>query len=406
MLAALKHLNWDPVIFRINDALALRWYGLMYVMAFVIGFFIFRWLQKTGYFRIKLEDISSYIVYGVMGVFLGGRLGYILFYQFDRIFLALDSAGNPTGEAFGDRMLSIMKVWEGGMSFHGGVFGVTVAILLFAWRKKYNFWNLVDASSHVVPLGVALVRIGNFINGELYGRMITDDAGKVITDSEKLPWYAMKFPTDVGDPTPTNMLDPIPQQHLQRALRDDFVTNNPAADIPEGFPQLPVDDTVWSSVEHFFPGRYPSQLVQFALEGMLVLMLIWLIRRWFTRPGQVASMFLVLYAIFRIPAEMIRQPDSQIDPTKAGELTGTAAFLQSIGLTMGQFLSVVIFVWGLAMVLMFQWRSWTGERYSKDARRGGFWKETIKDFPEIVGFRKPAKQPVSDGESADEESSG
>ncbi|MDC1143072.1 prolipoprotein diacylglyceryl transferase, partial [Planctomycetota bacterium] len=331
MLATLKHLNWDPVIFRINDALALRWYGLMYVMAFTLGYFIFRWLQTSGYFRIKLEDISSYIVHGVLGVFLGGRLGYILFYQFDRIFLALDSAGNPTGEAFSDRMFSIVKVWEGGMSFHGGVFGVAVAIFWFAWRKKYNFWNMMDATSHVVPLGVALVRIGNFINGELYGRVITDDAGRVLTDADKLPWYAMRFPTDRS----------VPQEYFQ---------------------SLPVDDSVWTSVEQFFPYRYPSQLVQFAFEGMLVLFLIWIIRRWFNRPGQIASMFLILYAIFRIPAEMIRQPDSQIDPTKAGELTGTAAFLQSMGLTMGQFLSVVIFVWGLVMVLLFQWKSFTGQR--------------------------------------------
>ena len=401
MLGILEHLNWDPVIFRINDALALRWYGLMYVSAFIVGFFIFRWLQKTGYFRIKAEDISSYIVYGVFGVFLGGRLGYILFYQFDRIFMAVDSAGKATGEAFGDRMMSIVKVWEGGMSFHGGVFGVFFAMLLFSWRRKVSFFNLVDVSAHIVPLGVAFVRIGNFINGELYGRMITDESGKAITDPDKLPWYAMKFPTDMAGYNPSAFNDPSAQGHLQRALREQFVSNNPGVDVPTTLPQIPVDDTIWNNVEHFFPGRYPSQLVQFALEGMLVMALIWFIRRWFSRPGQMSAMFLILYAIFRIPAEMIRQPDTQIDPTKAGDLTGTAAFLQSMGLTMGQFLSVVIFAWGLVMVLLFQWKAITGKQYSKEDRRRGFWKETIKDFPEIIGLRKPAKVAAED---ADKES--
>lgn len=394
MLGLLEHLNWDPVIFKLGGPLALRWYGLMYVLAFICAFFVLRWLQKVNYLRMKAEDISSYIVYGVFGVFLGGRLGYILFYQFDRIFLAIDAKGHPTGVALGERLLSILKVWDGGMSFHGGVFGVAIAVLLFSWRKKYSFWRIVDSSSHVIPLGVAFVRIGNFINGELYGRMITDDSGKVITDADKLPWYAMKFPTDIGN---ADKLTRVPGQELQRALHQKFVAENPGEAVPTHFNQLPVDDSVWSSVEHLFPGRYPSQLVQFALEGMLVFFIIWLIRRWFTRPGQIAAMFLILYAIFRIPAEMIRQPDSQIDPTKAGDLTGTAAFLQSMGLTMGQFLSVVIFVWGLVMVLLFQWKSLTGERYSKEERKGGFWRDTIKDFPEIIGLRKPAN--VADPEA-------
>ena len=383
MLALLQHPNIDPVIFTLlrNDAgdpvLALRWYGLMYVFAFVFGFLVFRWLQKSGYLRIKAQDVTNYIVVGVLGTFIGGRLGYLLFYQFDKLFLGDDAD-------FG----MIFRVWEGGMSFHGGVIGVSLAVFIYSLKKKHNFWNIMDGASHIVPFGVAMVRIGNFINGELYGRYITDSSGNPITDPEKLPWYAMKFPTDREASAG--------QQAMEQAAREDYIANNPGVslnDIPDNIYQVPpVKPDIWEQVQHLFPGRWPSQLVQFALEGMLVLLLIWLFRRYMKRPGQIAGMFLALYAIFRIPAEMVRQPDAQIDPSQAEQLGGTAAFLASIGMTMGQFLSVIIFVGGALMVVLFQMKKISGREYGTGERRGGFFKDTIKDLPEIVGLRKPKSE--------------
>ena len=384
MLGILQHPNLDPVIFTLirdsagEPVLALRWYGLMYVFAFVFGFFVFRWLQKTGYLRMKTDDVTSVIVYGVMGTFLGGRLGYLLFYQFDKLFLG------DGGLSFSDKLWMIVKVHEGGMSFHGGVIGVTLAVLIYAWRRKQNFWNIIDGSAHVVPFGVAMVRVGNFINGELYGRTITDEAGKAIYDADKLPWYAMKFPTDHNDMGA--------QRQLQEALITDYQKAHPGVafqDIPNSALQpLPVKPEVWDQVSHFFPGRWPSQIVQFALEGMTVLLVIWLLRRWLKRPGQLGGAFLALYALCRIPAEMVRQPDSQIDPTRAAELGGTAAFLASIHMTMGQFLSVLIFVLGVGMVIAFQFKPLSGKEYSTEERRRGFFRQTIKDLPEILGLRK------------------
>lgn len=381
MLAILEHPNIDPVIFTLwsNEAgepvLALRWYGLMYVIAFVFGFLVFRWLQKSGYLRIKAEDVTNYIVVGVLGTFIGGRLGYLLFYQFDKLFLGDDAD-------FG----MIFRVWEGGMSFHGGVIGVSLAVLIYSIKKKHNFWNIMDGASHVVPFGVAMVRVGNFINGELYGRYITDAGGDPIKDPGKLPWYAMKFATD---------RDATAGQHaMHEAIRADYLAENPGAkEIPDTIYQVPpVEPEIWEKVQHLFPGRWPSQVVQFALEGMLVLLLIWLLRRYVKRPGQIAGLFLVLYAIFRIPAEMIRQPDAQIDPAQAEQLGGTAAFLASINMTMGQFLSVMIFLGGALMFVLFQLKPVSGRDYGSGERRGGFFKDTIKDLPEILGFRKPKKK--------------
>jgi phosphatidylglycerol:prolipoprotein diacylglycerol transferase len=390
VLGILDHPNLDPVIFTLisNDAgspvLALRWYGLMYVLAFTVGYLIFRWLQKTGYLRIEAKDVSNYVIVGVLGTFLGGRLGYLFFYQFDDLFL-------KAGLTFGERMWKIVAVWEGGMSFHGGVIGVTLAVLYYALRKKQNFWNIMDGSAHIVPLGVALVRIGNFINGELWGRTINNEAGKPIFDAEKLPWYAMKFPTDSDTPGA--------QARLRDALEESWLKANPGSSITEmprdALQPLPVDADVWKQVSDYFPGRYPSQLVQFAFEGMLVLLAMWIIRRYVKRPGVMCGLFLIAYAIFRIPAEMIRQPDHQIDPAHAGELGGTAWFLAQMGMTMGQFLSVLIIAVGLGVVIgRLKWGK-PDHDYTPEDRRGGFIVETLKDLSEIIGLRKPKQSAES-----------
>ncbi|MCB9932500.1 MAG: prolipoprotein diacylglyceryl transferase [Planctomycetes bacterium] len=386
MLGILQHPNINPVIFSLwenaagEPVLALRWYGLMYVIAFVFGYFVFRWLQKTGYLRIKAEDVTNIIVVGVLGTFLGGRIGYLLFYQFDKLFLG---KGDLTT---GERFEMVFKVWEGGMSFHGGVFGVGLAVLIYAYIKRQNFWNIIDGAVHIVPFGVACVRVGNFINGELYGRAFTDDAGNPIYDPDKLPWYAMKFPTDHNDP--------FAAQKLQQALRADYFAAHPdATKIPgTALQPLPVKPEIWEQVSQFFPGRWPSQVVQFAFEGVLVLLAIWLLRRWFKRPGQLGGAFLMLYAIFRIPAEIIRQPDMQVDPAQAEQLGGTAAFLASIGMTMGQFLSVVIFLIGLAWVLAIHFKPFTGDEYTAADRRKGFLRESLRDLPEVLGLRKKQKE--------------
>jgi prolipoprotein diacylglyceryltransferase len=171
-------------------------------------------------------------------------------------------------------------------------------------------------------------------------------------------------------------------------------THGSATEIPaQALQPLPVKPAVWDQVEQYFPGRYPSQIVQFLFEGMLVLLLVWLLRRKLKIPGQLAATFLMLYAVFRIPAELIRQPDSQIDPSQGETLGGTAAFLASIGLTMGQFLSVVIFLLGLGLFLWVKRKG--GPGYTTEERRSGFWRDTIRDFPEVVGLRKKKDKETS-----------
>ncbi|MGL5757349.1 prolipoprotein diacylglyceryl transferase [Plesiomonas sp.] len=163
--------NIDPIIFQIGP-LALRWYGLMYLVGFVFALWLgSRRAAKPNSGWTK-DDVENLLYAGFFGVFLGGRIGYVLFYNFD-LFLA-----NP---------LYLFKVWEGGMSFHGGLIGVITAMCIFAYRTHRPMFAVADFVAPLIPFGLGVGRIGNFINGELWGR---------VTD---VPW-AMVFPE--GGPFP------------------------------------------------------------------------------------------------------------------------------------------------------------------------------------------------------------
>jgi phosphatidylglycerol:prolipoprotein diacylglycerol transferase len=159
--------GFDPIAFRLGP-LAVRWYGLMYLLAFTLVLVLGRYRIKQRGGPITVSDLDDLLFFGMLGTILGGRLGYILFYQ-PKVYLA-------------DPML-VFQVWKGGMSFHGGLIGVISAMVFFAYRRKMPFWTLADFVAPLVPLGLAAGRMGNFINGELWGRPTT------------LPW-AMVFPSD------------------------------------------------------------------------------------------------------------------------------------------------------------------------------------------------------------------
>jgi phosphatidylglycerol:prolipoprotein diacylglycerol transferase len=258
----LTHPQFDPIALQLGPV-AIHWYGLTYLVAF--GLFL--WLAtvrarrspfvEAGWSRKEVEDL---LFYGVLGVIVGGRLGYVLFYKPDYY------ASHPL-EAF--------SVWKGGMSFHGGLLGVLVAMALSARARGRPFFEVTDLIAPCIPLGLASGRMGNFINGELWGRKA----------DPSLPW-AMVFPQS-GTPDP----------------------------------------------------RHPSQLYQFALEGVLLFIVLW----WFARKprplGRVSAVFLVGYAVLRFTAEFFREPDSFL-----GEL--------ALGMTMGQWLCLPMIAAGIALYVV------------------------------------------------------
>jgi len=233
----LVHPQFDPIaldLSRLGIPLSIHWYGLTYLVAF--GLFV--WLAtlrtrqpsfaQAGWTRRDAEDL---LFYGVLGVVIGGRLGYVLFYKPGYY------AGHPL-EAF--------AVWKGGMAFHGGLLGAIAAMALFARTRKRPFLQVSDLVAPCVPTGLAAGRVGNFINGELWGRAA----------DPSLPW-AMVF--------------------------------------PQSGTTLP---------------RHPSQLYQIALEGLLLFALLWWYSRRPRAMGQVSGAFLVGYGVLRFIAEYFREPDS------------------------------------------------------------------------------------------------
>jgi phosphatidylglycerol:prolipoprotein diacylglycerol transferase len=237
MAPMLEHPQFDPVALQLGP-LSIHWYGITYLVAF--GLFL--WLAslrarqpqfaERGWTRRDVEDL---LFYGVLGVVIGGRLGYVLFYK------PMHYAANP---------LEIFAVWKGGMAFHGGLLGVIAAMALFARLRGRKMLEVTDLIAPCIPTGLASGRIGNFINGELWGRAA--DAS--------LPW-AMKFPQS-GE----------------------------------------------------MIARHPSQLYQFLLEGMLLFGLLWLYSRKPRGLGQVSGLFLVGYGVFRFIAEYFREPDDFLGP--------------------------------------------------------------------------------------------
>jgi len=147
----------DPVLIRLGP-IALRWYGLMYVFALTAAFFIIKARAASRKVALSINDLHDLILYAAVGVILGGRLGYIFFYNLPYYL---------------EHPAKFLAIWEGGMSFHGGLLGVIAAVVVFCRRKGHPFYTIADLATPTVPIGLGLGRLGNFINGELFGR-VTD----------------------------------------------------------------------------------------------------------------------------------------------------------------------------------------------------------------------------------------
>ncbi|MBM3872449.1 MAG: prolipoprotein diacylglyceryl transferase [Verrucomicrobia bacterium] len=238
--------NWihdlSPFLIRFSDTFGIRYYGLAYVLGFVGAWFLMRRAALTGRTRLPAALMGDFIVALVLGVLLGGRIGYFLLYQFPAV------RADPS---------ILLRVWEGGMSFHGGLVGVLAALAFYAWRHQQSFLHLGDLVASVAPLGLLFGRIANFINGELWGKETT------------VPW-AVIFPQSDHSGLPAHLIAP----------------------------------------------RHPSQLYEAFLEGLVLLVLLqW--RFWRTdlltrQPGRIAGEYLCGYAFARVVCEVFREPDASL----------------------------------------------------------------------------------------------
>ena len=273
----------DPIALSLGP-LRVHWYGVMYLLGFLVAWWLGRRRIRQG--RLPGVDANGFadlLFYAMLGVILGGRIGYVLFYGF--------------GEFLRDPLM-LVRVWDGGMSFHGGLLGVLAAAWLWSRSRRLHFFDTMDFVAPLVPPGLGFGRLGNYIGGELWGKYT--EAG-----------WGVVFPT--GLPEPYRNLDPS-------ALKAQFDAG---------------------ALDAF--ARHPSQLYQAVLEGLVMFAVVW----WFSsrpRPRYaVSGMFALLYGVFRFVVEFVRVPDAQL------------GYLAFGWLTMGQVLSLPLVALGLFLL----WRSHT-----------------------------------------------
>lgn len=267
----------DPIALRLGP-LQIHWYGIMYLLGFAAAWFLGRARIRAGRLPgVTEQGYGDLMFYAMLGVVLGGRIGYVLFYAFR------DLLADP---------LMLFRIWEGGMSFHGGLLGVVVAVSLWARRQRLHVFDVVDFITPLVPPGLGFGRLGNYIGGELWGKYTQAGWGVI-------------FPRAEGSLSGLDAAQ-LQAQYASGAL-------NALA-------------------------RHPSQLYQAALEGLIMFAVLW----WYSRKPRpryaVAGLFALMYGVFRFLVEFVRVPDQQV---------GDGGYLAFGWLTMGQVLSLPLILLGL-----------------------------------------------------------
>lgn len=299
MLAAYVH-DLDPVIISFSESIKVRWYGLAYLAGFLAAWLLLKKMAEKKLFPVPPGKVSDIVAYGAfLGVFLGGRLGYVLFYMLPSASGRAQIAADP---------LTIIKVWDGGMSSHGGILGLTIFAWFYARKHQVSWPSLGDAIVCVAPLGVFFGRVANFINGELYGHV--SKAG--------VPWL-VKFPGTVfheREQEGTNYdsvmrvaiesSEGTVQENLIKAYQTGFGGEQALAAAVRS------SDAVKKGIEPFLNNRHPSQVYEGLLEGLLLFALLTALRFGFPKlpNGMLTGLFFVLYALGRIFVEQYRVPDS------------------------------------------------------------------------------------------------
>lgn len=301
MLAYYVH-HFSPLIVQFSHGVGIRWYGTAYVLGFICGYQLLCWMARKGYSELPVSQMADFITGACLwGVLVGGRLGYVLFYDLPEVL------HDP---------LRLVRVWEGGMASHGGILGIFLYTLWYAKRHKVSWTGLGDNLVVAATIGIFFGRCANFINGELFGR------------ATAVSW-AMQFPKELED-------DPdLASRAIHECIKIDPRLTSPEAIVEASRTAAPVREVL----SHILTPRHPSQLYEAGMEGVVLFTLLWFLRTRTRVPeGVVTGAFFLFYALLRIVGEQFREPDVGIPFT--------------LGLTRGQFLSLFMIVTGLVFILV------------------------------------------------------
>ncbi|MGZ3745361.1 MAG: prolipoprotein diacylglyceryl transferase [Pseudobdellovibrionaceae bacterium] len=325
----------NPFAIQFSENFGIRWYGLSYMIGFLCSYLLIRWLTYRQRAGLTPNMVGDFIIYAAVGTLVGGRLGYVFFYAPDLILKF--KASFP--------FWGIFAVNEGGMASHGGMIGIVVACLLFAHRHGVNSLYLLDLVSVSGPIGVFFGRIANFINGELVGRPAPADFPySVKFPQDILNWPSMDFPKLNSLVEVVNKIN-IPREQWLAMVEKYQLDTLSRSQVYDALQKIVAEiqngnQGVRDSLAPLLTARYPSQLLGALGEGLFLFLVLFFLWRKGRKPGFIAAMFIILYALVRIGDEAFRMPDVQIG-------------YQWLDLTRGQWLSAGMFIIGLSM--MFLW---------------------------------------------------
>lgn len=311
-----------------------RWYGVMYIVGLAIFLLLSKYLIKTENKNLKTlnaERLDNIFFAGVIGLILGGRIFYCLVYDWPHF------STHPSEILIPFNLTTGKFTGFAGMSYHGAVIGIFIAAAISATRQKVDWREAIDIIFPSAPLGYAFGRLGNFINAELYGRITATPVGMIFPNAEKLP---------LNLPDVQNVLAKL---HWNVNETTGIITTAAGDSINHLVENMVINGSVVSAIN--LP-RHPSQLYEFFLEGILLFLVMWfLFRKYKPLKGYQGTVYICGYAIARFIVEFFRQPDYQFANFESGKYVGTVAGF----LSMGQILSIIMFLCGIALALFIKY---------------------------------------------------
>lgn len=298
----------SPFLVRFSDSFGIRWYGVSYVLGFVCAYLLLRLLAKRNATKIPLQSVADAIMLMIVGVVVGGRLGYVFLYKPSLLWDFSSSAP----------WWGVFAINNGGMSSHGGIIGVILA----CWRVSRGFKDetgqrvgrcapihVMDVAALIGPIGLMFGRIANFINGELLGKVIA-------LPGEHAPWFAVRYPQEITDLAPEH-LPQTPEQMEQIISLSMSRTLNAEEHWLDGYARMleliqQGDSGLKAQLEPLISARYPTQLMQAGFDGLLVGLVVWIVAMKPRKPGVIGACFLIVYGLGRIPMDLVRLPDEGV----------------------------------------------------------------------------------------------